>query len=68
MAFGALFPATTGSVTPFNAPGFISNPANNAFLTTLAGHGAMVPLPGDAKITNVIADEARQEGMSASTP
>ncbi|SMB26129.1 protein of unknown function [Sterolibacterium denitrificans] len=53
MAFSTLFPSDAGSVTVFNAPGFIDKATNRAFFAALGGS---VPTGGD--ITNVIADEA----------
>lgn len=55
MAFGALFPQSTASVTTFNAPGFIDNAGNRAFFAQLGG---VVPTQASigAITTNVVAD------------
>jgi Ca2+-binding RTX toxin-like protein len=55
MAFGSLFAEQTGSVTVFNAPGFIDSIENRAFFNSLVS-GASVPT--GANTINVIADEA----------
>jgi Ca2+-binding RTX toxin-like protein len=59
MAFAALFPTATASVTAFNAPGFTATPINEQFFTRLGG-----TVPTSASIggitTNVIADHTTE--------
>ncbi len=56
MAFNALFPGEAGSVTAFNAPGFIDNTTNRNFFALMGG---LLPSESNsANVTNVIADES----------
>ena len=69
MAFGALFQASTASVTSFNAPGFIDSTINQAFFSQLGGAVPTLAVPTQNSIgamtTNVIANEVRQEDVGA---
>ena len=53
MAFGALFPEMTDSITVFNAPSFKQTTINEAFFLRLGGG-----FPDGANTTNIAADEA----------
>ncbi|WP_287468314.1 calcium-binding protein [Hydrogenophaga sp.] len=57
MAFAALFPSNTASVTSFNAPGFIDSPINQTFFGRLGGVVPTQSSIGDIT-TNVVANHA----------
>jgi Ca2+-binding RTX toxin-like protein len=61
MAFGAMFGASTGSVTVFNAPGFLETSTNSKFFARLGG----AALPNGNNAINVIANEAAERDVGA---